>query len=337
MMPDRSKTAFNSPIRRVCVTGGAGMIGHRLVGCLVSRGIEAAVLDDLSSGLPMPERATQAIRCDIRDEAALDRALSALQPDAIVHLAALHHIPTCETQRALCLDINVAGTERLLAAAEKAGVCRVVIASSGAVYAWSEEALGEDASRTEPRDNYALSKLCNEHQLRLWSERGDRWGRVARIFNVLAGDDPNAHLLPDMLKQLQVAPGETALLRLGNLLPRRDYLHADEVAEGLVAVLLDRRPDPFDVFNLCSGQEHSVAAVAEQLAACLGRSIRIEVDEARRRRSDRPSQLGDPSKTAQLLGWRAQLPLRLALERLVAERRPALRNQAPLSAGERGS
>lgn len=337
MIPEEWNTALSMPIRRVCITGGAGMIGRRLVDRLADRRIEVAVLDDLSSGLPMPERAAATICCDIRDEGALAGAISAFRPDAIVHLAALHHIPTCESQRALCLDINVTGTERVLAAAEEARVGRVVSASSGAVYAWSEEALGEDVSRTEPRDNYALSKLCNEHQLRLWCERTGGRGRVARIFNALAGDDPNAHLLPDMLAQFQAAPSGTVVLRLGNLQPRRDYLHADEVADGLVAILLDDRLDPFDVFNLCSGQEHSVAAVAEELAACLGRSVRIEMDEARRRPSDRLSQLGDPAKAARLLGWRAQLPLRLALERLLVEGDAKLRDQLSWSAGRRGS
>jgi hypothetical protein len=51
-----------------------------------------------------------------------------------------------------------------------------------------------------------------------------------------------------------------------------------------------------DVFHLCSAQKHPVAAVAAELAACLGKSIRIEIDKARRRHSDRPSQLGDAAR-----------------------------------------
>lgn len=323
MMSDSPQTAPTTDIRRVCITGGAGMIGRRLAGRLVAGGLDVAVLDDLSSGLPMPNHVLAAIRCDIRDAAALAAAVSAFRPDVIVHLAALHHIPTCELQRALCLDINVTGTERVLAVAEEARVGRVVIASSGAVYAWSEGALVEDGSPTEPRDNYALSKLCNEHQLRLWAARTGGWGRVARIFNALADDDPNAHLVPEILRQLEASPRGEVALRLGNLQPRRDYLHADEVADGLVAILRDDRPDPFDVFNLCSGQEHAVPAIATELAACLGKSIRIELDVTRRRINDRPSQLGDPAKAESLLGWRNRLPLRLALARLVAERNRA--------------
>ncbi len=334
MMSESSSKSLSTPIRRACVTGGAGMIGHRLVTRLLSRGMEVAVLDNLGSGLPMPAAATLAVRGDIRDDAALGRVVGEFRPDAIIHLAALHHIPTCEAQRALCLDVNVTGTERVLAAAEEAEVDQVVIASSGAVYAWSEEALSEESSPTEPQDNYALSKHCNEHQLRLWCRRSGGRGRVARIFNTLGGDDPNAHLVPDMLRQLQAAAGETVALRLGNLSPRRDYVHADEVADGLVAILRDPRPDPFDIFNLCSGREHSVGVVAEQLAACLGRSIRIEIDDARRRPSDRLSQLGDPAKAAQILGWSARLRLRQVLERLLAERRLTLRAQALSSTGE---
>ncbi|MGJ4953885.1 NAD-dependent epimerase/dehydratase family protein [Bradyrhizobium sp. HKCCYLS20291] len=302
---------------RVCVTGGAGMIGRRLVARLARRGDVVTVVDDLSSGLPMPSEAAITERCDIRDAAGLHAVLRDVRPDAIVHLAALHHIPTCEADRSRCLDINVVGTETVLAAAAEAGVGRIVLASSGAVYQWIEGPLHEDTSPTQAMDNYALSKLCNESQLKLWCERGNGTGRTARIFNTLAHDDPNAHLLPDILAQLGQDSG---VVRLGNVAPRRDYLHADDVAEGLAALLDDARPLPLDTFNICSGQEHAVDALVQCLAAVSGRSIRIEVDAQRRRRTDRPSQLGDPAKALALLGWRARLDLQEALQRLLIER-----------------
>lgn len=231
------------PFARVCVTGGAGMIGRRLVSQLNQRGVAVAVIDDLSSGLPMPEGVAIAHRGDIRAEADMLALFRDFRPDAVVHLAALHHIPTCETQRSLCLDINVVGTETVLHAATEAEVGRVVVASSGAVYGWSEGALDEARSPTEARDNYALSKLCNESQLRLWSEHGGGIGRVARIFNTIGGDDPNAHLLPDILAQLKADTGAACMVRLGNLTSRRDYLHADEVAAGFLPCSWTRGPE----------------------------------------------------------------------------------------------
>jgi len=301
---------------RLLVTGGAGMLGRRVVRQWREAGGEVAVLDNLASGLAMPAEASLAVQGDLCDAQMLAELLASFRPDAILHLAAVHHIPTCEQQRAHCLDVNVVGTERLLAAAEQAQVNRVVIASSGAVYAWQDGPLSELSSPLAPCDNYALSKYCNEQQLRFWSSRGPRLGRVARIFNAVGHDDPNAHLIPDVLKQLRQS--DDGCIRLGNLAPRRDYLHADDIARGLIAMLHDPRHDvPFDTLNLCSGVEHSVEQLVQRLAAILGVAVKVEVEPARQRRVDRPSQLGDPSRTLQVLGWQPALAFEDALRKVI--------------------
>jgi UDP-glucose 4-epimerase len=301
---------------RLLITGGAGMLGRRATQQWRAAGGEVAVLDNLSSGLPMPEEATLSVEGDIRDTETLSRLLSDFNPEAILHLAAVHHIPTCEIRRDYCLDVNVVGTERLLAAAEHADIRRVVIASSGAVYAWQENPLSELDSPVAPCDNYALSKYSNEQQLKFWSSRGDRVGRVARIFNAIGHDDPNGHLIPEVLAQLR--DPEKGKVRLGNLSPRRDYLHADDIARGLIAMVNDSRLDvPFDTLNLCTGVEHSVEQLVLQLGQILGQQVEIEVDPARIRRVDRPSQLGNPTRAYEVLGWRAQLRFDEALRRVV--------------------
>lgn len=301
---------------RLLVTGGAGMLGRRVVRQWREAGGDVAVLDNLSSGLSMPPEANLAVVGDLCDAQTVADLLASWRPDAILHLAAVHHIPTCEMQRAHCLDVNVVGTERLLAAAEAAQISRLVIASSGAVYAWQEGPLSELSSPLAPCDNYALSKSCNEQQLKFWSARGAHIGRVARIFNAVGHDDPNAHLIPEVLKQLRQS--SDGCIRLGNLAPRRDYLHADDIARGLIAMLHDPRTDiPFDVFNLCSGVEHSVEQLVRQLGEIVGVQVTVEVDPARQRRVDRPSQLGDPSRTLELLGWQPRLAFTEALRQVV--------------------
>lgn len=307
-------------MKRVLVTGAAGMIGRRVAMALLQRGDEVAGLDDLSSGMAFPEGLHVAAVADVRDTAAVLACLRDFRAEAVVHLAAVHHIPTCELRRMHCLQVNVVGTESVLEAAAEAEVRQVLIASSGAVYAWGQQALDEAGSATEPRDNYALSKLCNEHQLRLWCARGaGRRGRVARLFNCIAHDDPNAHLIPDILAQLAADPSPAPQVRLGNLQPRRDYLHADDAAAGLLALLDDARVEPaYDVFNLCSGVEHSVSELVAEIGALLGRAPQVLVDRQRQRPHDRAHQLGDPAKAAALLGWRTRWTLREALQRTLA-------------------
>ncbi|MBD9362454.1 NAD-dependent epimerase/dehydratase family protein [Methylomonas fluvii] len=306
-------------LSRVLVTGGAGMIGRRVVAQLQGLGVETAVLDNLSSGLPMPKSTAFTVQGDIRNADALDELLRNFRPDAILHLAAVHHIPTCETQRAYCLDVNVTGTENLLCAAENNAIGRVVIASSGAVYAWEDARLSEDSTPLWACDNYALAKTCTESQLRFWTQRSGGVGRVARIFNTIAHDDPNAHLIPDITAQLKNGDGTTTL-RLGNLSSKRDYLHADDAAAGLIALLRDdRRTVAYDSFNLCSGSEHSVEELVRAMANLLERDIRIETDPIRRRKIDRPSQLGNPDKARQLLNWIARMSFNDALSATILQ------------------
>jgi len=319
-----AKTAKGKPrmneLSRILVTGGAGMIGRRVVAQLQGLRVETAVLDNLSSGLSMPKSTALAVHGDIRDADALDELIRNFRPDAILHLAAVHHIPTCETQRAYCLDVNVTGTENLLCAAERHGIGRVAIASSGAVYAWEDSGLSEDSTPLWACDNYALAKTSNESQLRFWTQRTGGIGRVARIFNTIAHDDPNAHLIPDIAAQLRHSAGAVTL-RLDNLASKRDYLHADDAAAGLIAILRDNRQTAaYDCFNLCSGIERSVEELVRGIASLLARDIRIETDPSRRRKIDRPSQLGNPDKTRQLLGWTAHMSFGHALSATILQK-----------------
>ena len=159
--------------RRLFVTGGAGFIGSRLVDQACRAGADVAVFDNLSVRLPMLAARPRLIKTtgDIRDAAAIASAVAAFMPDTLIHLAAVHHIPTCERQRAYSLDVNVIGTENVLAAGESTGVGHIVLASTGAVYAWGEERLVEESSPLGSSDNYSVAKLANESQCRFWADR----------------------------------------------------------------------------------------------------------------------------------------------------------------------
>lgn len=309
---------MNSNTQRVLVTGGAGMIGRRVTQLLTLHGCDVAVFDNLSSGFSMPDKAARAIVGDIRNVDLLSQACRSFRPNAIIHLAAVHHIPTCEHQRAYSLDVNITGTENVLHAATQANVKKVILASSGAVYAWEDHPLEEDLTPLWACDNYATAKLSNESQLRFWTERTGNTGRIARIFNALASDDANAHLLPDIITQLN-SNTSPCTIQLGNLAPRRDYIHADDIAAGLVAILGDPREHiGFDVFNICSGVEHSVGKVVETISEVLGFSISIELDLTRTRRVDRPSQLGSTKKAKDILRWQVRTPFTDAIRNSIS-------------------
>ena len=312
--------------RRIFVTGGAGFIGSRLVGQACEAGAAVVVFDNLSVRLPMlsarPGLAT--IEGDIRDADAIAKAIADFAPDTVIHLAAVHHIPTCERQRAYSLEVNVVGTENVLAACEAAAVGHLVLASTGAVYAWGETRLIEDDSPLGSSDNYSVAKLANESQCRFWAERTGGQLSIARIFNTIGWNDPNAHLIPDILDQL-TGGATQANLRLGNLKPRRDYIFVEDTAAGLLAMATRDRAValPVDVFNVCTGNETSVEDLVYMIGAVTGVALTIEQDPDRVRRVDRISQVGDAGKAKRAFGWEAAASLRMSVDRIVGDTRQA--------------
>ncbi len=305
----------------VLVTGAAGFIGSRTVARLGRAGYDVIAVDDLSVGLPLPAAAPGLIpvEADIRDRAAMRALFETHRPAALLHLAAVHHIPTCEKRPDLAMDVNVMGTQSLLDAAEAAGTRLVVFASSGAVYDWAEGLLTEDVAALRPRDVYSITKLSNEYQLNVWAGRTDARIRVARLFNTIGSNDPNGHLIPDILAQ--IGDARAATIRLGNTAPKRDYIYVDDVADALVALLGDSSDAPFEAFNICTGDELSVADLTHLIGEIVGVRVTIETDPARVRKVDRLQQLGDPSKMRERFGWTAAWTARDALDRIIAETR----------------
>lgn len=303
-------------MHKVLVTGGAGFIGWRLCQQLAGSRNEIALIDNLSVGLPMPVGDYRKMQGDIRDESAVNKLIAEFKPDVIVHLAAVHHIPTCERERAYALDVNITGTERILQAAEKHEVGHVMIASSGAVYSWADSALDEAVTPLDARDNYALSKLTNERQLAFWQDRTGRKATSCRIFNTIGHDDPNAHLIPDILNQLHKADRK-AVIELGNLAPRRDYIHADDTAACLAAIVTGETGNGLETFNIGSGVETSVEDLVLMIGKAMGVEIAIQQDPDRVRRVDRPSQLANMARTKDAFGWSAQKNLADAMKDIV--------------------
>ena len=118
------------------MTGGAGFIGSHLADALVALGARVRVLDDLSNGresnLAGAAAAAEFVRASILDEAALDRAFAGA--DTVFHLAALGSVPRSIEVPEEYERVNVLGTLRVLEAARRAGVRRVVFAASSSAY-----------------------------------------------------------------------------------------------------------------------------------------------------------------------------------------------------------
>jgi len=300
------------------VVGGAGFVGHHLVPRLLDDDHDVVVIDNLSRGSlerfgpSLGDARLGLVRGDVTDAVLVREVIAEVRPAVVFHLAAIHFIPYCTAHPSETLLVNVVGTQLVLDALAPVPDARLVFASTADVYAPSAQAHRED-DPIETTNVYGASKRVCEDLLAV-ARRQDAGRRIvaARLFNVFGPGETNPHVLPDILAQVR----EGGVVRLGNLEPRRDYVHARDVADALARLAAYDGPET--VFNVGTGIGTSVRALVETLGAVVGQRLRVEQDPERVRPVERMHLVADATRARRELGWAPRLDLREGLRDVVA-------------------
>jgi UDP-N-acetylglucosamine 4-epimerase len=312
--------------RRWLVTGGAGFIGSHLVARLVELGQEVRVLDNLSTGragnLAGLERVTltEGDVCRAEDVEALLPGV-----EVVLHQAGRGSVPRSLADPTGTLAVNARGTWTVLAAARRAGVRRVVYASSSSVYGdvpelpWSEARLGR------PLSPYAVSKRIAELAAEGLRRAGDLETVGLRYFNVFGPRQdpagPHAAVVPRWCGAL--ADGRVPTIH-GDGTITRDLTPVAQVVEAnLRAALVPLSGLPAGAEAICNvgtGVETSLDELARSLAEAFagrrgGGSDRPPVHVSERP-GDRRRSRADVARMRAWLGLSPQ-PALPALEALV--------------------
>jgi UDP-glucose 4-epimerase len=254
--------------------------------------------------------AVEIVEGDVRDRRRVGDAIAASQPNFVVHLAALHFIPDCISRPAETLEINVEGTRNVLDGCAGRDVRGVVFASSGAVYAPTDDACRESTSAVAPCDVYGKSKAIAERLVHTWYGATGIPTSILRIFNAIGPGETNPHVLPHVLESLQSSNS----VSLGNTHTRRDYVNTRDIAAAVLAVA--DRSVGCQIYNVGSGVAHSVTEIIELLSAELARPVVVVSDPKRTRRADRLLLLSDIGRIRTEIGWVPRVTLRQSLNEL---------------------
>lgn len=308
-----------APGARVLVTGGAGFIGQHLVHRLLAEGCSVIVLDTFATGrrsqldVPWGNAAITVAECDLRDRDAAIATVVGAMPDVVVHLAAYHFLPFCIANPAETLRLNVLGTQHLLDGVARTSRCqRFILASTADVYAPSERPHAE-SDPLAAGNVYGASKRLSEELVAFAAKQSPTIRfLVARFFNVYGPDDPNPHLIPDILGAVVAGRG----LKLGNLEARRDYVYVTDVVDALIRLGLYTGSRA--VFNVGTGQGWSARDIVQQMERILNRQITMDVDPTKVRAVDRPALVADPTLSSVVLRWTARTPLDVGLRNILA-------------------
>ena len=316
----------------VLVTGGAGYIGSHTCVTLMEAGWEVAVLDSLENSSAaaidaIAEITGRQARFDIvdcRDESAVEKVMTEVSPDAVLHFAGLKSVPESVADPLRYYRHNLESTAVLLMAMERCGVRRIVFSSSATVYGLPDELPVSETATTRPANPYGWTKLMIEQMIADMARSDSRWSAsLLRYFNPVGahpsgmiGEDPEGvpgNLMPYLL---QVAVGRRASLPLyGTDYPTpdgtalRDYIHVMDLAEGHLAALqnLESSAGQVHTYNLGTGRAASVREVIAAMREATDHPLPYE--ELDRRAGDVPELWADPSKARTELGWSASRTL----------------------------
>ncbi len=254
------------------VTGGAGFLGSALANHLWEAGHEVRVLDDLSSGDREHLRpGIHFTRGDVND---VPRLWSLLQGvDCVYHLAARVSVAESILYPRDYNRANVGGTVSLMEAMRDAGIRRVVLTSSGAVYGEQTDQPVSETALPHPDSPYAVSKLAAEQYVHTI---GALWGieTVAlRIFNAYGPGQslPVSHapVVPRFLRQA-VSGGSVVLFGGGE--QTRDFIYIADVVAALTRAA-EAEGVNRQVINVGSGQETSVRQLVDWIEQAVNRPV----------------------------------------------------------------
>lgn len=312
----------------VLVTGGSGFIGSHTCLELLNLGHSVVVVDNLCNSSREALKRVEALtgktipfyEQDVRDEEALSRVFDAHPIDCAIHFAGLKAVGESVAKPLEYYSNNLNSTLNLCKVMSAHGVKRLVFSSSATVYSGDNEMPLRESSKTGNCTNpYGWTKYMGEQILRDLARSDPEWSVIQlRYFNPVGahesgriGEDPK-----DVPNNLMPYISQTAIGRreqlsvFGNDYPThdgtgvRDYIHVVDLARGHVMALDYLMSHTGEaIFNLGTGQGYSVLDMVHTFERANGIKVPYRITD--RRPGDLATCYADPTKSLEVLGWKA--------------------------------
>jgi len=287
------------------VTGEAGFVGGFIRQALVAE--NNAYPFEL---IPSPD-------LKLRDADGLASICAAISPDYVIHLAAQSFVPASFSNPRETYEINFLGTLNLLQALKLSGFNgRFLFVGSGDTYGLvAPEALPlTENSPLKPRNPYAVSKVAAEALCYQWSQTEGMDIVMVRPFNHIGPAQSEQFVVADFAQQVMK-------IKLGLLDPEicvgdidvtRDFTDVRDVVRAYL-MLLSRAGGSGEIYNVCTGMEHSIRKILQRLLALAGVAADIRQDPARSRASEQRRIYGAYDKLHHATGWQPEIALEQSL------------------------
>jgi nucleoside-diphosphate-sugar epimerase len=292
-------TAFTGDEKgqRVLITGLHGFTGYYLAQELAAAGYR--VFGTAIAGEPTAENI---FTVDLCDRARVAEVVALVQPDVVVHLAAIAFVAHADAQAMYC--VNIVGTRNLLQALaeNKKTPSLVLLVSSANIYGNAAQELIDESVMPAPMNDYAVSKMAMEHMAGLWRDRLPIV--IARPFNYTGVGQSENFLLPKIVSHFR---REAREIELGNLDVARDFSDVRMVVK-TYRRLIEAAPVG-ETFNVCAGMAYSIDEILGMMSELAGYKIKVKVNPAFSRANEVKRLLGNNAKLARAIGDLSPIPL----------------------------
>ncbi|MHB1261266.1 MAG: SDR family oxidoreductase [Thermoplasmatota archaeon] len=300
---------------KAVVTGGAGFIGSNLAERLLADGHEVHVVDDLATGHARNvPRAATFHRASILDEAALTKAFAGAE--VVWHQGALGSVPRSMKDPLASHEANLTGTLRVLDAARKADVRKVVYAASSSAYGDTPTLPKVESMPTRPLSPYAVTKLAGEQYAQVYFRAYGLRTTSLRYFNVYGPrQDPNGPYAAVIPKFILAAMRGDPLTIHGDGRQSRDFTFVADVVQANLLASQSGKGDG-EVVNIGAGATTELNVLAGTILELVGSKSKIVHGP------DRPGDIRDSlaglDRARELLGYRPTTTVREGLAKTVA-------------------
>ncbi|MFP4527623.1 MAG: NAD-dependent epimerase/dehydratase family protein [Candidatus Kapaibacterium sp.] len=271
---------------KIAISGGAGFIGSHIADAYINAGHEVTIIDNMSTGRRRNiNPAAELIEMDINDPA-LDELFFKRRFDAVNHHAAQMDIRVSVADPAFDAQNNIIGGIRLMEAARKSGVRKIVFASSGgAVYGEQEYFPADERHPTAPISPYGISKLTTEKYLYYYKEIHGMDFVAFRYTNIYGPrQNPFGEAGVVAIFANKMFAGQQPVIN-GDGKNSRDYVYVGDVVRANVMALDE---DFSGIYNIATGREHDVNYIFRTLRNLTGaqcKEIHGEAKSGEQRRS----------------------------------------------------
>lgn len=308
---------------KILVTGGAGLIGSTTIDQLLAneKPAEIVILDNMSRGSSrnlenaLKDERVKLIQGDIRDKDLVYKVTEGM--DAVIHMAAIR-ITACAADPREAMEVMNDGTFNVIDAAHKAGVKKVLAASSASILGLADTfPTTEDHHPYNNRTWYGASKIMLEGLLRSYNDMYGLNYVAMRYFNVYGPRmDVEGKYTEVLVRWVQRISQGIPPLVLGDGKTSMDFIYIEDLARANVLGLKSDVSD--EVFHIASGVETSLNELAYTTMKVMGAPADMVPEYGPERKVNAVSRrLSSTEKAERLLGFKAQVDLEEGVRRFV--------------------